>query len=248
MIIGRAFLCAVAFLSRIPVPGFGTLTPRIAGLSVAFFPAVGLLLGAVAAGAAWTFRDRPPHMAWALLLVALHAFLTGALHLDGLSDIVDGLGGARGDRARALEIMKDPRVGAFGVVALVVAILGKVIAMDGVLRLSERVDILLAYPMLARWTVIPMLLLLPCARSTGLARTFHEGCSWSVAIVSTTFVSAALWTLGGVVLWPTVVATVVAWSVGVWIAVRLGGLTGDAHGASIELAELAFLFTAIRGG
>src|SRR6185503_21270080 len=108
MMLFRGLLTALGFLTRIPVPA-GSWAP---GPSVAFFPAVGLLLGTISAGAAWLLFDRfglAPHPVWALALVGLQALLTGALHLDGLSDVVDGLGGGRGDRARALEIMKDPR-------------------------------------------------------------------------------------------------------------------------------------------
>lgn len=255
MIAIQAFLCAVSFLTRIPVPGRGSLPPRVAGLSVAFFPLVGLLLGGASAGVAWALRDRlglPAHSAWTLLLVSLHALLTGALHLDGVSDVADGLGGGRGDRERALEIMKDTRVGAFGVVALILVLIGKVVAMDEVLRMPGYLAMLLAYPLVARFAVVPLIVFFPCARPTGLARTFHEQSRWPAALVAAGLAGVAMWVLGKTLFITAGIGVGVGLVVGILIASRLRGLTGDAYGASIELSELAFLLAAafprIRGG
>src|SRR5204863_9798532 len=142
-----------------------SLPPRVAGFSIAFFPRIGLILRLASAGSAALLRDRlqlPPHLWWALLLVALHALLTGALHLDGLSDVVDGLGGSRGDRERALEIMKDPRAGAFGVVALVLLLAGKIIVMNEALRMSQSFAILAVYPVAARFAASLLVIFFPC--------------------------------------------------------------------------------------
>lgn len=255
MILLQAVLCAVSFLTRIPVPGTGALPPRAAGLSVAFFPAVGLLLGSVSAGVAWVLLDRlalPPHPVWALVLVSLHALLTGALHLDGLSDVVDGLGGSRGDRARALEIMKDSRVGAFGAVALIVVLIGKVLVMAEALRGPGRTALLLAYPVSARFAATLLVVFVPCARSTGMAHTFHQKARWWVALVAAIVVLGLLWAQGWATAMPSAWALGVGVTVGLYVAARLRGLTGDGYGAAIELGELAFLFAfawpQIRGG
>jgi adenosylcobinamide-GDP ribazoletransferase len=247
VIVLQALFCAVAFLTRIPVPGTGALPPRVAGVSVAFFPAVGLLLGAASCGLAWLLFDRlglPPHPVWALALVALQALLTGALHLDGLSDVVDGLGGSRGDRERALEIMKDPRVGAFGVVALIVVLGAKLLVMNEVLRLPERASLLLAYPALARFVAALLVVFLPCARSTGLAHSFHQEARWPAALFGALVVAGVLWAQGGSTALPAAWALGIGMLVGLGIAARLRGLTGDGYGAAIELAELTFLFVA----
>ncbi len=254
MILARALCCAIAFLTRIPVPA-GVFAPRVLGLSVAFFPAVGLLLGAMTALAAWLLRvplGLPPHLGWALLLVALQAYVTGALHLDGLADVADGLGGGRGDRGRALEIMKDPRVGAFGVVALVFLVFAKVVMMDEVLRMAEPRAVLLAYPLVARFAVVLLVVFYPCARPEGLARTFHDQSGWASAVVAAVVTAGAMWLLGARVWVPAAIGVGVGLAVGTWIAVRLKGLTGDGYGAAVELAELGFLAAAayprLRGG
>jgi adenosylcobinamide-GDP ribazoletransferase len=214
---------------------------------VAFFPAVGLLLGAFSAGLAWLVLGRlalPPHLVWALALVSTQALLTGALHLDGLSDVVDGLGGARGDRERALEIMKDSRIGAFGVVALVLVLLAKVVAMNEVLRGPGCLAVLLAYPTVARLGASILVAFVPCARPTGLAPTFHRETRGAFVLAAGLVTVGLLWAQG----WGTVIPA--AWGLGaslatgLYIAARLRGLSGDAYGAAIEMGELAFLLAA----
>lgn len=247
MILLQAFACAVSFLTRIPVPGRDSLPPRVAGLSVMFFPAVGLLLGAASAGVAVLVQDPlrlPPHLVWALALVSVQALLTGALHLDGLSDVVDGLGGSRGDRDRALEIMKDPNIGAFGVVALVLVLAGKILLMNELLRAPQTVVLLMAYPVAARLGASLLVVGVRCARPSGLAAIFHEGSRWPAALVAVVFTAGCLWQLGPSTFLPSACALGAALLVGAYLALRLRGLTGDAYGAAIEIAELAYLAAA----
>jgi adenosylcobinamide-GDP ribazoletransferase len=251
VILLRALFSAIAFLTRFPVPGAGSWAPGVAGASVAFFPVVGLLLGAASMGLAWLVLGRlalPPHLVWALALVSLQALLTGAHHLDGLSDVVDGLGGSRGDRERALEIMRDSRIGVFGVVALVLVLLAKVVAMNEVLRGAGTLAVLLAYPTVARLGASLLVVFLPCARPTGLAQTFHREAPGIAGLAAGLVTIGLLWAQG----WATVVPA--AWGLGaslatgLYLAARLRGMTGDAYGAAIELGELAFLLAAASPG
>lgn len=130
----REFLLAVQFFTRIPITGalaeWVGFSPAMLRASAAHFPGVGMVVGAVASSVyallAALLPDTPfaPLVAAALSTVAT-ALLTGGFHEDGLADVADGLGGSY-DKARALEIMKDSRVGAFGAMALVLALLAKV--------------------------------------------------------------------------------------------------------------------------
>ncbi len=130
----RHYLLAVQFFTRIPVTGalaaWTGYSPAMLRASAAHFPGIGWLVGAVAAGvyslllALLPATDFAPLVAAVLSTVAT-VLLTGGFHEDGLADVTDGLGGSS-DRDRALEIMKDSRVGAFGAMALVLALLGKV--------------------------------------------------------------------------------------------------------------------------
>src|SRR5882672_201050 len=243
----RGFLLAIAFLTRIPMPLRSELPPGAAGASVAFLPLDGRPLGFASAGAALLLHaplHLPPHLLWALVLVALQALLTGALHLDGFSDIVDGLGGGRSNRERALEIMKDTHIGAFGVVGLILLLVGKILAMDEALRTPDVVRVLIAYPVVARFSASLLVVAFPCARATGMARTFHDESGWGMALVASAFTGAALWLLGPATWIPAACALGAGLAAAAYIAFRIRGLTGDAYGAAIELAELAFLTAA----
>jgi len=111
---------------------------------------------------------------------------------------------------------------------------------------------LLAYPLVARFAVVPLIVFFPCARPTGLARTFHEQSRWPAALVAAGLAGVAMWVLGKTLFITAGIGVGVGLVVGILIASRLRGLTGDAYGASIELSELAFLLAAafprIRGG
>ncbi len=130
----REFLLAVQFFTRIPVTGalaeWVGFSPAMLRASAAHFPAVGMLVGAVAAAVYAVLLALLPDTGFAPLVAAVLStvvtvLMTGGFHEDGLADVADGLGGSY-DRHRALEIMKDSRVGAFGAMALVLALLAKV--------------------------------------------------------------------------------------------------------------------------
>ena len=130
----RHYLLAVQFFTRIPVTGaladWVGFSPAMLRASAAHFPGVGVLVGAVAAGVYALLAALLPATPYAPLVAAalstiVTVLLTGGFHEDGLADVADGLGGSY-DKARALEIMKDSRVGAFGAMALVLVLLAKV--------------------------------------------------------------------------------------------------------------------------
>ncbi len=129
----RHFLLALQFFTRIPVTGalaqWVGYSPQMLRASAGHFPGVGLLVGAVAALVYAVLAPGLPDTLWTPLVAAILStvatvLLTGAFHEDGLADVADGLGGSS-ERERALEIMKDSRVGVFGALALVLAALTK---------------------------------------------------------------------------------------------------------------------------
>src|SRR5437868_6541889 len=130
----REYLLAVQFFTRIPVTGrladWVGFSPAMLRASAAHFPGVGVLVGAVAAAVSALLQGVLPDSAFSPLVAAVFStiasvLLTGGFHEDGLADVADGLGGSH-QRERALEIMKDSRVGAFGAMALGLALLCKV--------------------------------------------------------------------------------------------------------------------------
>jgi adenosylcobinamide-GDP ribazoletransferase len=235
----RALVTAFGFLTRLPV-WLGPVTEMDLGRAVAFFPWVGLVLGFVTTGLVQLAGQALSPLLTASLLAALLAALTGALHLDGLSDLFDGVGGGRGDREKMLAIMRDSRIGAHGATALVLCLVAKIAALAVVV---ERRDLLtlLAFPALARWAVAPLIVLFPYVRSEGLGRAFNGAAGVRELVLASVAIGALVLALGPRAGWQALVALAVTLVVAFWMRARLGGLTGDVYGAAIELSELGVL-------
>lgn len=238
----RAVLVAFAFLTRIPV-GRGTVSDRDLGRSVGFFPVVGLVLGFFLAGTAYLLGGYVPVLPLAVILTAILAAATGALHLDGLADLFDGLAGGRGDTRRTLEIMRDSRIGAQGAVALVLLMFGKITALAAVLEHRDYLS-LAAFPVIARWVVTPQIALYPYARAEGLGRAFSGEAGLAQVLLATATMVAVSAGLGLPVAKQALLALAVTTLMGLWLRGRLGGLTGDIYGATIEIGETTALLTA----
>jgi adenosylcobinamide-GDP ribazoletransferase len=235
----RPLVAAFAFLTRLPVWA-GPLRDADLGRSVSFFPLVGLVLGLVLTGLVSLLAGTLTTGLSAVLLVSLLAAMTGGLHLDGVADVFDALGGGRGDRKRMLDIMRDSRIGAHGAAALVLMLLAKVFA---VAQVVERHDLptLLAFPAVARWAVTPSIVLYPYARAEGLGRAFHGEAGPRQLVGATAILAFVLVALGPRLIIPTLGALLAATVFSLWLRQRLGGLTGDVYGAAIELAEVTML-------
>jgi len=240
----RPLAIAFAFLTRLPVQ-LGEVADTDVGRALACFPVVGLALGMVLAGVAWLAPTLPPSVT-AVGLVALLAAFTGGLHLDGLADVFDALGGSHGDRDRMLAIMRDSRIGAHGALALFLAMLAKVSAVGALVQRRSLWPIVL-FPAIARWSAVLLIVAFPYARDEGLGRRFKERSSVVEVVWATAFSVLLLFAAGARALTPTAVALAAALGFGVWMRRRLGGLTGDVYGAAIELAEIAFVAVAARG-
>ena len=265
----RHYLLAIQFFTRIPVTGklaeWVGYSPEQLRASAAHFPGAGLMVGAVAAavfaGASALLPDSTftPLVAAALSTVAT-VLLTGGFHEDGLADVADGLGGSY-DSARALEIMKDSRVGAFGALALMLVLLGKV----AVLALLGEVELIPLEGETALWsdgyicaalllghTVsrgLPLLLiwLLPHVGDTASSKSKPLADQISAAALLTAF----LWcfvplALALLVFDATnlavgcVVAGLALWWMARLFKRRLQGFTGDCLGATQQVCEMAF--------
>ncbi|MGR9115798.1 MAG: adenosylcobinamide-GDP ribazoletransferase, partial [Gammaproteobacteria bacterium] len=131
-----AFALALQFLTRIPVPLHFTATDRQLGLSVLFYPLVGLMIGSVLWLLNLGFGEMSVELKAALILTCW-VWLSGGLHLDGLADCADAWVGGLGSRERSLEIMKDPAAGPSAVVVLVLVLLLKWTALAAVLENRE---------------------------------------------------------------------------------------------------------------
>jgi len=239
MSVFRPLSIAFGFLTRLPVKNHAVEEAEL-GRSIPWFPVVGAALGLALVGMELLLRG---HLSTALVavgLVVLLAALSGGLHLDGLADVFDALGGGRGDRDRMLTIMRDSRIGAHGATALSLFLAAKVFAVIEVLQHGTRWQLFVC-PILARWAVIPLVVFFPYARAEGLGRPFNgHGRPLHFAWATCLTVALVAW-VGPRAIMPSAVALAVALGIGVWLKRRLGGLTGDVYGAAIELSELAFL-------
>jgi adenosylcobinamide-GDP ribazoletransferase len=174
-----------------------------------------------------------------LLIIAL-ASMTRALHLDGFIDTCDGLAGGHPPEER-LAIMRDSRVGGFGVVGGSLLILLQYVALT-VVPNEHRMAALLLMPTIARWTIVYAIFAYPYAREQGMGKIFQEGTNWpwlAIATAITLAASLALMGLDGLAVMAA--ALLVALLIANFLSKRLGGLTGDTYGAINELAEVSVL-------
>jgi adenosylcobinamide-GDP ribazoletransferase len=232
----RSLLAALGFLTRVPVPAWVFKDARATKASLAWYPAVGLLIGGVLWSLAWLGSDLPPLLRAALLLLVWTA-LTGALHLDGLADSADAWVGGLGDRERTLEIMKDPRSGPMGVTAVVLVLLLKFAALAS---LPFAGAALWMAPMLARTAITAAFLCTPYVRSQGLGSALTD--SPRLACVVGVLAAVAVAACSGWHGMRALVAVSVVFACWRYACMhRLGGMTGDTLGALTELAEAAVL-------
>jgi adenosylcobinamide-GDP ribazoletransferase len=230
---------ALGFLTAWPMK---TAAPQAGdlGRSAVWFPAIGLVLGVVLAAVDWGLSRLFPPLLVAALVVALWAALTGGLHLDGLADCGDGLLSAVSTERR-LEIMRDPRLGSFGGLSLCLFLLLKVAAVASLPASSLTTLFALCYsPALARWLLL-LVARQPSARPGGMGAAFAVGLKPAI-IVFAAILPLVLMVLGA---WAAVVAAGLALLVAFGIIGvarrRLGGVTGDVFGLTVEVCELAVL-------
>ncbi len=242
----RRLLVACAFLSRIPIPGAGADDAGNLARATVFFPAVGAGIGLVLAGGAYLFLLVLPPMVSAVLVVATGALGTGALHLDGLADTCDGLGGGR-TREDALCIMRDHAVGAYGAIALALLLVLKIAALSELLAARAFLAPLVVGAALARWTTLPIAFALPYARPEGgLGASVTGQVGW-VEVVGGTILAVAV--AVGVAGWKGAAFGAAALVTSALMAAvcrrRLSGITGDTLGATTELTEAAILLVGV---
>ncbi len=230
------FLVALQFLTIIRLRRALPFDEKTLGRSGAFFPVVGLLLGAVVWALDHSFFLFFPSALANVFVIASFAGLTRGLHLDGVADSVDGLWGGA-DQRRRLAIMKDSRLGTFGALALLAVVLTKLRALD-FLQGAGRSSALLLSPMFGRWACIIMASLSLSAREEGLGALFVGNVQRRELLLASTFtVLAGLCFIGVVNLVLCGILAGLAVGVTRYCVRQLGGVTGDTLGAVGELVE-----------
>ena len=228
----------MSFLTVLPVAnadgGAGTRLGR------AYFPAIGAVVGLVAGLVLVLVEAISTPLLGAASAVATLCLLTGAIHVDGLADSADGLLG-RGDAARRLEVMRDPRLGSYGVTAVVAVLLVQTAALAAMAPGRALVALVVAGAM-SRLAAAVLIAWVPYVRSSGLGTTASaargRGIDLAVGLATVALVALLDWKRALVALALGAVAVLLVADLA---RRRLGGVTGDVCGASAELSQLAVL-------
>ncbi len=235
-----SFRWAWAFLTRLP-GGAHPGDSRELGRSVPWFPVVGAVVGALSGTVYWALHGPLGEPLAAVLAVAAGAVATGCFHEDGLADTADALGGA--GRERRLEIMKDSRVGVFGVLALVLSTLVRVFAVSSLAPVDGLIALVVAHT-LGRTMAVAAMGVVPAVAGTGLGHSYtaHMPRAWTAAVVAvSSAIGASLGLTGAVSLAAAAAGAALA---GVVAHRAFGGITGDVLGATEQFAEMAVLLSA----
>lgn len=249
----KALAAAFQFLTRIPLPVTIPYTEDHFRRSLVFYPVVGSVIGGVLFLAGAGLQGALPASLAGILLAAVWTLLSGGLHLDGLMDTADGLLSHR-SRERMLEIMKDSRVGAMGVIVCVFDVLLKVSAASYLLQDGGTQGLVLLWliPVWSRSFLVTAIVCWPYARrETGLgslyrsARGKHAFAAGAISFLTTANLLPAFGGWSGQTFALLCAYAFASYGVGAGIATavsrKLGGLTGDVYGALNECIELALL-------
>jgi len=242
----RALAAALLYFTRLPVPVGGALSPDDWQRATSWWPLIGVGVGAVVAGVILAAQSVLPPGVAAGLGLAAGVLLTGALQEDGFADSCDGFGGGGADRARILDIMRDSRLGTFGVVGLVL-LLG--LKWQGLAALPAEglVALLVAAHAASRAAAAALMAVLPYARADASKASHVTGRpGWGRLGLSLGLGLAAL----AVLPWPLALAALAAlallWAMAAWgLRRRLGGYTGDCLGAVQQVGEVLIIGLAL---
>jgi adenosylcobinamide-GDP ribazoletransferase len=232
---------AAGFLTIFPVARRLDSTPANLGRSMAFFPAVGLIIGLGLVVLNWALGAFLPRAVLDCLLILILIAITGALHLDGIADLLDGLAGGK-DREGVLRIMKDSRVGAMGVIGLVMVLLLKYLSLYNIPDEVKSAALLLM-PCAGRWIQVVLASFCRYVRpegGTGGAFVDHAGeREFLIGTATLLLASLVLFGMSGIFLLFLIgLATMLLIR---FFEARLGGVTGDVLGASTEVVEVLTL-------
>ncbi|MEL7543732.1 MAG: adenosylcobinamide-GDP ribazoletransferase [Pseudomonadota bacterium] len=253
----RGLVAALQFLTRLPTPQLADFSPDDAKRAVPWYPVVGAIVGSCvgcsifALGAAAPLTAAPFISATVGLIVWV--WLTGALHLDGLGDVADGLGAAHRDPTRFLQVAREPHAGSFAMIAIGLVLIAKFALLIGLwltVTTSAQGGMILVgtLALVAAWArfgpLVWRVLVPPLGDGRGAAFHRETRQPWRAIAVNGSLLSLlslwlAPWLLVALVLLPLIA---------LYWRHRLGGMSGDCHGASIEVTEVALLCAVVTGG
>lgn len=235
----RGLILALQFLTRLPTPQLKDFRAEWLAEAARWFAVVGLIIGALLYGAAWGVGRYDP-WAGALAGLLVWVWVTGGLHLDGLADLADALGAAHRSRERFLEVLKDPHVGSFGGIVLVLALAAKLVLLMLLAKNTNNLAALFIIPAWARcFAVVWSATLPPLAAGSG--ERFAWRTDWPALVINLVGLAAlSAWLAPALLAAPLL--GLVWWG---YLKRKLGGMTGDCLGAGIEVCEIGLLVLAL---
>lgn len=243
----NAFMTALSFLTRIPIPSGPGKDSNSLSQSIVFFPFVGGIIGLINAVVYMALAPFLPIRVLAVFVIAVPIFTSGAIHFDGLLDTCDGIFSGR-PRDRMLEIMRDSRVGSMGVMA---GILNILLRYSVIVELPADVipALIIAQAVCGRWIMAGAVHIFPYARREGgLGEGFNQGKKNLYVILSTLMAGVIIFAASGITgLIIALGAGTASLLAAMWLAAKLGGLTGDVYGALNEIGENIFLLLWLVG-
>jgi len=241
-----AFLGAIRFFTRIPVSDRVPHSEALLNHATRYFPAVGLLVGLVSVTAFELALMALPKSISVLIAMATSIYLTGAFHEDGLTDMTDGLGGGW-EKLRILEIMKDSRVGSYGVIAITLALALKFACLSEAPILWVPALLITGHAF-SRYCAVLIMAGMRYVREDALskAKPLATQLSGNTLIVATLFgLLPLLWLPFGAIIMSSLCALIATYWLGRKLQKWLGGYTGDCLGAAQQLSEVAFYLGAL---
>ena len=234
----KDMIVALRFMTRLPAPNV-TYSSRSLARAAKFFPVVGLV---VAAGAAGINKILSSHLDRGVVALAVLIYLvviTGGLHEDGLADAADGFGGGW-NKDRILEIMHDSRIGSYGAIALTLSLLARYVLLSRLPLLQFSSYMIVAH-VLCRWSTLPLGFFLPPAKEhEGQGAMVARGVSIASLVLGTLFTFAVCyWRLQNAAWIPVAATLAVILASGLYYRGQIGGVTGDCFGATNQLSEIA---------
>lgn len=233
------FFGAIRFFTRLPVPAWVGHSSEALDRAARYFPAVGLLIGAIAALVFVLTAQVWPTTLAVLASMSSTLYVTGAFHEDGWSDMVDGFGGGW-EKAQILAIMKDSRIGSFGAIALVILLLARFCALIE-LDLAVIAAALIAGHTISRFAATTLLRGLAYVRDEGKSKPLATRIGWGELVFAgvTAMLPLLLLPPGAALLGCLFAALATLWLARMF-GRRIGGYTGDCLGATQQLSEVAF--------
>jgi len=239
----KRFLIALQFLTILPIKIKSGFEEKDLGASLGYFPLVGFLIGVLLCAVLFVFAFLPNLVTSALILIT-SVVITGRIHLDGFADTCDGFYGSR-PKEKMLEIMRDTRVGAMGVIGVATILLLK-FALIASIPQGSLWKALILMATFARWSQVAACSFSDYARGEGKAKSFIEksgGKELFLASLFTVAVFVILARFTGIILLGFSLLPVFLFIS--YVKKRIGGMTGDTVGATSEIAEVSVLFFAL---